>query len=95
MVLSLSFISQLSTSNHLQKGEKLAKGLNKLEGKVSINLLLYIANRLRQKSFADGQASANSLENFCGLPSPLILKTKCAHMRKQLSIIHMRCQVSP
>ena len=32
-------ISLLSSSNHLQKGEKLAKGVNKLVGKVSINLL--------------------------------------------------------
>ena len=31
------FISEISSSNHLQKGEKLAKGVNKLVGKVSIN----------------------------------------------------------
>ena len=31
----------------------------------------YIANHLRWKSFVDGQASSNSLENFGGLPTPL------------------------
>ena len=35
----LFFIGWLSFSNHLQKGEKLPKGVNKLVGKVSINLL--------------------------------------------------------
>ena len=33
--------------------------------------ILYIANRSRWKSFSDGQASSNSLENFRGLPIPL------------------------
>ena len=46
--------------------------------------ILYIANRSRWKSFVGGQASSNSLESFCGLPTPLFLK-KCAHVRKQLS----------
>ena len=40
MVLPFIIISLLSTSNHLQKGEKLAKSVNKLVGKVSISLLL-------------------------------------------------------
>ena len=35
----LSFISLLLSLNHLQKGDKLAKGVNKLLGKVLINLL--------------------------------------------------------
>ena len=36
----------------------------------------YIANRLRWKSFMDGEASSNSPENFRGLPTPFIFKTK-------------------
>ena len=36
----------------------------------------YIAYRSRWKSFVDGQVSSNLLENFGGLPTPLIFKKK-------------------
>ena len=34
----------------------------------------YIANRSRWKSFADAWVNLNSLENFCGVPTPLNYK---------------------
>ena len=46
------------------------KGLNT----VLPNLIPYIANRSRWKSFADGQGITNSLENFRGLLTPVNLK---------------------
>ena len=49
------------------------------------NNIPYIANHSRWKSFADGQAISNLLENFRGLLTPLILKRKYAHVHKQLS----------
>ena len=51
--------------------------------------ILYIANCLRRKSSADGQASSNLLENFHGLPTPLIFNRKCAHIHKKL-YMHVR-----
>ena len=58
---------------------------------IFVHLILYIANCSRWKSFADGQASSNSLENFHGFPTPLIFKRKC---HKQLHT-KVRRQVSP
>ena len=43
---------------------------------ISLIHIPYIANRSRRKSFADGQASSNLLENFPSLPTPLIFKKK-------------------
>ena len=40
------------------------------------SLVPYIANHSRWKSFTDGQASSNLLENFRGLLTPLKM---CSH----------------
>ena len=64
-----TYAFQYSEEMYKEQIEKLRKENTYLKTKVSI--ILYIANCSRWKSFADGQGTSNSLENFHGSFTPV------------------------